>query len=145
MSQHYKNIPRFVSQVHNIVHLFSGTRCIFHSLPDARMNCYSLAPFLARYRSLSLPGLVCLHRWFKAAYVDYCARWSRCLSVSLSRGRIVQNGWTDRRPVWSGDFWGPKKHCIRWAPLPHGEGKGFDAAFAKLLWPLVLVPSARLS
>jgi len=28
------------------------------------------------------------------------------------------------------------QHCIRWGPDPHDEA-GFDAAYAKLLWPLV--------
>jgi len=52
---------------------------------------------------------------------------SLCLTASACK-----LGWTDRGPAWGGDSWGPKKHCIRWESwIPHG----FDAAFAKLLWP----------
>jgi len=38
------------------------------------------------------------------------------------------------------DFRGPKEHLVRQGPDddPHGEGRGFDAAFTKLLRPLVL-------
>jgi len=42
---------------------------------------------------------------------------------SLSRGRAVQNGWTDRRPVWGGDTCGLEKYFVRWGPHPHGEGQ----------------------
>jgi len=35
-------------------------------------------------------------------------------SVSLSvTGQDVHNCWTNRRPVWGGNSWGSKKHCIR--------------------------------
>jgi len=35
---------------------------------------------------------------------------------------------------------GPKRHCIRWGSRSRtARGGGFDAAFAKLLWPLVIL------
>jgi len=38
------------------------------------------------------------------------------------------------------DSWGLKEHCVRRGLDPstaRGRGSAFDAAFAKLLWPLV--------
>jgi len=38
--------------------------------------------------------------------------------------------------LFGGKFLGPKDHCIRWGfPISHGqgEGRGFNAAIAKLL------------
>jgi len=47
----------------------------------------------------------------------------RCMSNTAER--------IARGHAWGGDFWGPKKKCIRWGSrFPHG----FDAAFANLLW-----------
>jgi len=45
-------------------------------------------------------------------------------SVSLSRGRMCKNGWTDRRPVWSGDSWESKKRSIRWGRHLPRQGRG---------------------
>jgi len=33
---------------------------------------------------------------------------------------------------------GPQKYCVRWGSgSPHSDRRGFDAAFAILLWPIV--------
>jgi len=69
---------------------------------------------------------------------------SICLSIGLSVTRfnsapLCKNGWTDPDPVWGEHSWRPKKHCVRWDSWsPTAREGGFDAAFAKLLWPLVL-------
>jgi len=42
-------------------------------------------------------------------------------------------------PTWAGFCWGSKAHCIRWGSRYPTAWRGeFDAAFAKLLWPLVI-------
>jgi len=55
---------------------------------------------------------------------DYCDRWSLRLSVCHARG-LCKICWTDKRPVWVGDF--PTTHCIRWALVEYwssyGKGK----------------------
>jgi len=66
-----------------------------------------------------------------------------CKTVS-NASCVMQNSWTDRRPVCGEDFWGPQDRCPE--PLRRREGdrgnfahckKGevFDAVFVKLLWP----------
>jgi len=60
---------------------------------------------------------------------------SICQSV-CHLGRLCKHGWRPARGVCS---WGPKKHCIRRrSPSPRQGYRGFDVAFAKLLWPLVI-------
>jgi len=64
-------------------------------------------------------------------------------SVSASDchvGGLCKNDWTDRRPVWCGDSESgdPRNAVLDGGPHPpRRRGGGFDAAFAKLLWPLV--------
>jgi len=41
------------------------------------------------------------------------------------------------RPVCDGDSRRPRRNLLDWIPILHDEGGGFDAAFTKLLWPLV--------
>jgi len=74
---------------------------------------------------------------------EHCVR---CGSQSTtawgeSAGNFTQctqrNGWLDHDLVCGGDSCGSKTHCIRWgSPSSMVRGGGFDAAFAKLLWPL---------
>jgi len=57
-------------------------------------------------------------------------------SVGLSATRFCRANKAERIEVCLG--WGSKGHCIGLGPdFPHG----FDAAFAKLLWPLILYTS----
>jgi len=64
-------------------------------------------------------------------HADYCDRYSRCLSVCLSRGFTMQTRLSGSRSCLGWRLLG-KEHCIRWGP---DFTQGFDAA---LLWPLVI-------
>jgi len=56
---------------------------------------------------------------------NYCDRWSLCLYKSVCHaGRLCQSGWTDRRPVWSGDSLGSKKLLDGRPNLFHPIAKG---------------------
>jgi len=56
------------------------------------------------------------------------------VSFSLSFGRDVQ-----KQQNKSTSCLDPKNIILYWSPHPHGKGEGFDEAFAKLLWPLVII------
>jgi len=68
------------------------------------------------------------------------------MSLSLSDPRLhsaslCKNGWTDGDVVWSKIQSNTmfKEHCVKrrsWSPM--ARGRGFDVAFAKVHWPLVL-------
>jgi len=65
---------------------------------------------------------------------------SVCLSHSFTRL------WCANIPEWIEVLFGVKTlgHCIRWGsrtPMARGGGSAFYAAFAKLLWSLVLFTS----
>jgi len=52
----------------------------------------------------------------------------------------MHNSETDQGPAWGRETWGPKEHCIaRETRFLHG----FDAAFAKFIWPLVLLTYSK--
>jgi len=66
-----------------------------------------------------------------------------CLSVTHSVGHadgLCKNGRTDQAPVWGGDACDPRNIVLDGGPCPSAaRGSVFDAAFAKLLWPLVVL------
>jgi len=71
----------------------------------------------------------------------------QCVRLSVTRLHCAMNGWTDPGPVWVKDSWRPKAHCIRqgsWSLSADRMGEGFDAAFAKLLWPRVFSATVPL-
>jgi len=80
-------------------------------------------------------------RWETVLTAVTCFRLRRLRqSVCLSRGRAVQNDWTDRHPVWGEDSWHRLNVVIDGGPHSSQRGRRrFDAAFAKLLWPLVFL------
>jgi len=63
-----------------------------------------------------------------------------CQSVCLSRDFTwLRCAKTAERPVCGEDSWGPRNIVLDGGPDPptaRGGGSAFDAAFAKLLWPL---------
>jgi len=72
--------------------------------------------------------------------------------VSLSACYAAQLGFTVRkrlnrsRSCLGKHSWGPKEHCVRWGSWsPHSEGREFNAAFANLLWPLVIKQTSRMT
>jgi len=46
------------------------------------------------------------------------------VSLSVTRGELCKNGWTDRRPVWDGDSWRPQKTVFNWGLHPPRRGEG---------------------
>jgi len=64
-----------------------------------------------------------------------------CLSVTqlhcIPKKKELQTQLNVLRYCWG---WGSEEHCIGWwSQSPMTRGGGFDAAFAKLLWPYVLL------
>jgi len=56
-----------------------------------------------------------------------------CQSVCHAAS-LFKHGWKDRGPAWGGDSWEPNEHYVR---RNTNFAHRFNAAFAKLLWPLV--------
>jgi len=76
--------------------------------------------------------------------IDDPVAWSVCRHVCHAPAPC-KNDWTDRCPVWGENSWGNKGTLYqrRSESSTKREG-GFDAAFAKLLWPLVVIDTAVL-
>jgi len=75
------------------------------------------------------PHRISLHEMQTIAIGDSGVCQSVRQSAGLLRGRTSQKRLNRSTSCLVWGLLGPKKQCIRW---------GFDAAFAKLLWPLVL-------
>jgi len=126
----------------NLVQFF-GTRGIKHFMSDFcitfAVGTFHIWLLSARISRVALPvlWLVC-YVLFLLGH-NKCVRfgWFICLSVCLSHGSTYLHCANIAEGTNGGDSWGPKEYCIRWRGSNFAHG--FDAFFAKLLFPFVPV------
>jgi len=127
---------RTLSGTHNKINIGN---VFFYNVLCILSNCLSLFPVCLIYvRSNCIDEMRTIEMMSVSLSLFQSVSWSRCAKIAERIDILL--GWR---------LLGPKKHCIYSHCLdtvqsPKMRGRGFSAAFAKLLWPLGYVCSCVL-